>query len=359
MEFDIYTSTELYAVMFDPQQMVSTSQWRRLVGTTRFFSDQQDILFDKLQASRRIAPFMMANVAGRPIYRKEGERIYAFRPAYTKPKDAVLPGEMMQQGPAELVRRVPLQTPESRYNQAVINIARYHRGAIERLWDYMVAASVIDGQLTINYMTDQGLIGHSVTIDFERDPAHRIILGGAQRWGQVGVNIFNLLQTWIDTVGNASFGGVVNDMLLGSNAALAFINSADIEKKLNTDLRGSEEVYVNRGLIRTDPLNPFTYIGTLGSGTSVWKVSGPGNQFQQDDKTLVDILSPNDALLLSPSVEMIEAYGAIQDVSSLRAQDIFVKMWDQNDPSARFIMTQSAPLAIPVNPNATLLATVM
>lgn len=53
----------------------------------------------------------------------------------------------------------------------------------------------------------------------------------------------------------------------------------------------------------------------------------------------------------------MKAFGAILDTDSLEPADIYPKMWDNKDPSARFIMSQSAPLMIPVNPNATVKAT--
>ena len=360
---DIYTPRELLAVMFDPRQTISTTQWRRLVGTRTYRSDQRQIMFDKIRASRPIAPFMHPNVAGRPIFRREGEQVYSFTPAYTKPKDVVMPGEMLELTPGELVGREALQSPEARAAQTVIAILRYHREAIERLWDYMIARSTIDGKLTIRYMTDGGLDAPPITIDYGRDPDHEVMLAGGQRWGQAGISIFDNLQKWVDIVGNAEFGGVVTDVFMGSSAAAAFVADADNEsgslyKKMNRDFRGSEELTINRGIIRTDPMNPFTYLGTLGSGISCWKVSGPGNQFQNDDRSSTDIMGTNEVVLVAPNVEMIMAFGAIQDINSLRAQEIFVKMWDENDPSGRVVMSQSAPLAIPVNPNATFKAIV-
>ena len=71
-------------------------------------------------------------------------------------------------------------------------------------------------------------------------------------------------------------------------------------------------------------------------------------------------MDPRDALLISPSVDGIQAFGAILDgAANLQVYDIFVKMWDQEDPSARFIMSQSAPLMIPQNPNCTFRARVV
>ena len=359
---DIYTPTQLLAVMFDPRQTISTTQWRRLVNTRTFRSDQRQIMFDKLRASRPIAPFMYPNVAGRPIFRREGEQVYAFTPAYTKPKDAILPGENLELTPAELVGRQPLQSPAARMAQTIIDITAYHRSAIERLWDYMIARSTIDGMLTIRYMTDDGLLAPPITIDYGRAANHTVMLAGGDRWGQAGVKIFRLLQQWIDIVGNAEFGGVVTDVLMGSSAAQAFIDDADegtLKGKLDRNFRGSDSIDINRGIIRTDPMNVFTYLGTLGDGVNCWRVSGPGNQFQNNDGSFTNIMDPNDVVLVSPNIEMIMAFGAIQDVASLQAQEIFVKMWPEQDPSGLFIMSQSAPLAIPVNPNATFRARVM
>lgn len=360
MPLDIYTPMELYEVMFDPRQTVSTSQWLDRFYPRSFLSTQEEIMFDKIDGTRKIAPFMLPNAPGKPIYRRSGERIESFKPAYTKPKDAIRPTEMLNLQPGELTRRMALQTPEARYNAEVIRITQFQRDAIQRLWDYMGARALIDGSLTINYAVDEGSPAQSVVIDFGRAAGHTITLAGGSQWGDVGVNIYDQLQTWLDTVAAAEFGGSVTDIMLGATAAAAFLASADVKDKLDTRYRGSEDVSINRGLVRTDPLNPFTLLGYLGNGVKVWRVAGVGNTFQNSDGTLTNILAPGQVLLASQAVNGVKAFGAILDsAASLQPADIFSKMWDQEDPSARFIMSQSAPLMIPVNPNCTLLANVI
>ena len=55
-----------------------------------------------------------------------------------------------------------------------------------------------------------------------------------------------------------------------------------------------------------------------------------------------------------------QAFGAIMDADAgLASLRMFPKMWKQEDPSATFIMAQSAPLMVPVNPNASLRARVV
>lgn len=355
MALDIYTPYQLAQVMFDPRQTVTTSHWLDMFFPNTFLSTQEEIAFSKLNASRRIAPFMLPNEPGKPIYRREGERIDSFKPAYTKPKDAVRPTEMIALSPGELVRREALMSPQARYNREVNRIVLYHRNSIQRLWDYMAAKAILNGTLAVNY--GQGV---NVTIDFGRDAGHTVILGAAARWGDSGINIFNTIQSYVDTVANAEFGGSATDIILGASAAIPFMadvssSTGSLKDKLDTTFRGSEDVSINRGIIRVDPMNPFTLLGRLANGLNVWRYAGPASKFQNSDGTFTDIMDPRDIVVASRAVDGIRAFGAILDTAAnLEVSDIFTKMWDQEDPSARFIMSQSAPLMIPVHPNCTM-----
>ncbi|AWY08932.1 major head protein [Ruegeria phage vB_RpoS-V18] len=355
MPLDIYTPMDLYAVMFDPRQTVRTSTWLDTFYPNSFMSEQEEIMFDKIDATREIAPFMLPNLPGRPIYKGVGERIESFKPAYTKPKDAIRPSQALKLQPGELAKRLALQTPEARYNAKVVEIAKFHRDAITRLWEYMGARALIDGAITINYAVDAGTPAQAVTIDFGRDAGHTITKAGGSQWGDVGVSAWDDIQAWYDLAAAAEFGAAPTDILMGSKAYAAFLADADVQAKLNKDIRGNESVTLDLGLIQKDPLNPFTLVGKFGT-VNVWLVSGIGNTFKSNG-TSVDILKSNEVLLVSRAVDGVKAFGAILDgAANLQPADIFSKMWDQEDPSARFIMSQSAPLMIPVNPNATVKA---
>lgn len=356
MALDIYTPHDLYAVMYDERMEVETSFWLDNYFGASFFSTQEEILFDKLATTRKIAPFMLPNEQGKPIYRREGERLQSFKPAYTKPKDAVRPSEMLQRQPGELVRQ-GLLSPQARYNAEVIRIAQYHRNAIKRLWDWMAAKAILDGMVTITYMGDNGTKGQTVTLDFGRAAGHTVTLGSGSRWGDSDVSIFDLVQSWMDTMAAAEFGGAAQDLILGPQAYAVFRKDAEIKALMDKNFRGSDDVDVRRGLVRKDVMQPMTKVGSLGAGLNVWLYTGT---FQADNGSLVNIMDPRDAVLIAPGVEGVKAFGAILDEDAgLNATDIFSKMWSQPDPSARFIMSQSAPLMIPVNPNRTFRARVV
>jgi hypothetical protein len=47
----------------------------------------------------------------------------------------------------------------------------------------------------------------------------------------------------------------------------------------------------------------------------------------------------------------VQAFGAIMDEEVLIATEFYPSSWVEKNPSARFIMTQSAPLVVPTRPN--------
>ena len=98
-------------------------------------------------------------------------------------------------------------------------------------------------------------------------------------------------------------------------------------------------------------------VGTLNGLIEVWVYSG----FYQDDAgAIVPLMSSKDILMSGNAIDGVKCFGAIQDLKAgLKATSMFGSSWDENDPSATFMMHQSAPLMVPVNPNATLKATVV
>lgn len=353
MPLNITTQQDMFAVITDRTANPGTDQWRSLAFPRVFQSTSEEIGFHKIDSHRKIAPFMYPHRAGRPIFREDGEQTETFKPAYTKPKDAVTPSDSIHMSPGEISGRIAQMSPEMRQQRRVVEILTYHRESIEKLWDYMAARSLIDGKLDITYAD-----GETVTVDFNRSAAHDVTLTGGDRWGQAGISAWDDLQSWIDIVGEAARGGNVTDVLMGSTAAAAFLADQDVKDRLDRDTRGADQVVVNREMLIPNVNNPFQLIGFLGSGINVWRVSGPANTFPNPDGTTETILNPKDVLLLSPNVQGVQAFGAILDVDALVPTQIWPKAWTEHDPSARFIMTQSAPLMIPTNPDATLRATV-
>ena len=359
--FDEYTPQVIAEIMFDPRQTISTMFWRSFFNPRTVMSEQAEIRFDEIDKSRRIAPFMVPNMPGRPIYRDEGSRIKVFRPAYTKPKDAVDPSDHLFETAPEVSRRVGPYTASERMAMRVMNIARTHRESIERLWDYMCAMALVNGKLDVKTATDSG-IEPMVTIDFDRTAANTVAYNANHNWAGANFDILNHINDLTDQIADTKFGGRVTDVLMGTKAANQFRDffrkSTRGKDYLDLETSGAEQVMIQRGVVRADPMNPFTYLGQMDAGLHCWKIQGPGNTFENDDYTFTKVVGDWDVILTSSMTEMVLAYGAIVDVDNLMPATMWSKSWISQDPSKRYIMTQSAPLAIPIYPNATMKITV-
>ena len=214
MTLDIYTPRRLALIQEEESQTVRASNWLNWFFPNSFYSDQEQIMFDKIDASREIAPFMLPNLPGKPIYKRDGERIEMFTPAYTKPKDAVEPGMGMKRAGAELVGRVQQLSPQQRILNTVADITSKHLDGITRLWEYMGARSVIDGSFTVVYPDNPHA---TVTLDFGRDAGHTITKGAGSKWGEAGVSAWNDLQAWVDIPAGADYGAAPTDVYFGKD----------------------------------------------------------------------------------------------------------------------------------------------
>lgn len=351
MSLDIYTPRRLALIQQEESQTVRGSNWLNMFYPNTFLSDQEQIMFGSIDASREIAPFMLPNLPGKPIYQRDGERIKMFTPAYTKPKDSVSPSQGMKRTGAELVGRQAQMSPAARIATVVGDITSKHLDGIVRLWEYMGARSVIDASFTITYSDNPA---KNVTLDFGRDAAHTITKGAAEQWGDAGVSAWDDLQEWVDLASAADYGAVPTDVYMGADAMRAFKADPDVQKKMSNDVKGVASVLIDQGLIIKDKLNPWTLVGMFGE-IRLWLVSGIGNTFQSGG-VRVDILKRNEVFIASQAVDGYRAFGAIEDLDSMEATEVFASTWVDKDPSRRWLMHQSAPLMIPVNLNATVLA---
>ena len=308
--------------------------------------DDEFIDFEKLVAGRKLAPFVAPTAQGVPIY-SQGSTITRLKPAYVKPKDAVEPSRLFKRTPGNLLDN-NTQNPLSRYNALVAAILQDHRDAIERRWEWLAARALIDGKVTIEDDRHPARV-----VDFQRDASHTVVLTTTARWGQPAANIIGDIESWRSKVRNAKFGGPTNRLTVAPDVWDVMRKDPEVLKQLDTQIRGTT-MDLNIG-IREGSL--VEYIGKLSNTLELWINS---DYYEMPDGSTVPYMAPGTVLLSGPNVMGVRAFGAIVDKkANFQATPVFPKMWEQEDPSATFIMTQSAPLMVPVNPNNTLKATVL
>ncbi len=346
---NIYDTSTLLGTMRHME--APSNYWLNLCFGQTIQFDTEEIDFSKLQENRKIAPLVVPTAQGVPIYSAAEER-GSVKPAYVKPKDTVSASRVIRRaaGFGELNSSAPM-SPAQRYQAIVADILRQHREAIERRWEWMAAEAIIYGKVTLeddNYPRK--------VVDFQRAAGHDVTLTASNFWGDAGVSILGLLEGWKKTMRRAKHGGVSNRLTVGTDAWEVMRADTEIRDLIKTDYRPSQQSGLDLSFGVMEGLD-VEYVGKLNGTTDVYVYS---DYYELPDGTVTDFMNPKDIVLTSPSVGGIRCFGAIQDVqSNFQPLAIFPKMWNQEDPSATFVMSQSAPLMVPLNPNATFRARVV
>jgi hypothetical protein len=323
----------------------SSSYWLDLCFPSVHLSNTEYIDFDLVDKARRLAPFVAPTVQGQPMVNR-GHSIRKFKPAYIKPKDSVDPARLLKRRAGEFFGGGNA-TPQSREDAIVADILNEHREGIERRWEWMAARAVIDGAIII-----EGENYPRVSLSFGRNAANTKVLTLGARWSETTSTPLADLESW-NTEMFQRAGYPISRVTFSPEAFAAFSGHADVKGLLETR-RGSTFA------METAPGDgrPVQYRGTLpGSNIDLYVY----NDFYEDNQgNQVRFLDAGDIVLTAASVDGIRAFGAIMDKkANYEARPMFPKMWEQEDPSGLFIMTQSAPLMIPARPDASMKATVL
>lgn len=307
--------------------------------------DTEQIDFDKLPGGIRLAPFVSPLVEGQPTKQKPFQT-ETFRPAYVKPKDVVKPQTTLRRRPGE--RLLGELTLSQRLEAATVDVLLGHRAAVLARKEWMAVQSVLAGAVTV-----VGDAYPSTLVSFGRHAALTIALTGAARWGQANVVPSDNLETWFDLVG--THGGVgVTDVVLDPLAWQLLRRDAQFRSALDITRQMSGKIEFGPGTT-FDTVSDARYVGEA-SGVSYWVYQWT---YETAAGTVTKMVPDNTVMgLARQPLAGKQLQGAILDVESLMAEEIFPKTWVEKDPSALFAMSQSAPLVAPLRPNACFCATI-
>lgn len=296
---------------------------------------------------KRLAPFVAPSVQGRVIT-TQGSRMQRFAPAYVKPKSPIDPQKVIARQAGEM-----MYSPMSNASRRLAVIAEEVREQATRIAnreEWLACGAIIDGAVTIS-----GEDYPTQFVDFGRDASLTYILAGAAKWDQAtGAPLVDLLAARRNV--NKLSGTVVRRVIFGAGAwdLLATrleLNDPKNGNLLDTTMRGSTSD-ISRML---DGFEGAEYVGTLagrnGQGAiECWVYTGT---YEDDTGAEVDFMHTYDVVGVGP-VDGVRCYGAIQDAQAgYRALSVFMKNWVNEDPSVEYLMSQSAPLMVPAEPNAT------
>lgn len=343
MPFGLYDTATLLGVV--RVQPVESAYWLDNYFGRQINFTTEEIMFDRVQGIRRLAPFVSPVVQGR-VMRTRGFETRTFRPAYTKPKHVVDPNRVFSRVAGEALGGE--LSPDQRWNAAVAENLREERNAIQRLWNWMAAMAVIDGEVTIageDYPTQ--------VVSFGRDAGLTVALAGTARWGEADADPLGDIKD-LRTLSFVKSGSPITRLTFGLDAFDRFFADEDVKALLKTELgavpRTSDSVLSALG----SPGQPYEYRGVLqgANGQGRLEIYTYNEQYEDETGATQSIMNSYDVVGTGPGLQGTRAFGAIRDKrAGLQAMPLFPKMWDQEDPSVTYTMTQSAPLMIPGNPD--------
>lgn len=315
--------------------------------TTEVRSDREEILFDVIDKKRRLAPFVSPLVRGK-LMETRGFSTRVFKPAYVKPKSVIKPTDAIKRLPGEQI--AGNLSMDQRRNIHIRNALQEQDEAITMREEVMCAEALRLGQVTV---TGDGY--GTVVVAFGRDAALREVLAGASLFSDASAKPLKYIQDKALLVRKKSGGAVVRDVICGTDAYQAILDrltDSEEEVLLNTQMRG-QTTSVQLGPRTAEKV---VFQGTIGQ-FNFWTYS---DTYQDADGTEVEVMPAKEIILVGSDVEGHRCYGAIFDPrAQLQPLPRFPKNWIEEDPAQELVMTQSAPLMVPLRPNASFSAQVL
>lgn len=289
---------------------------------------------DIRKGKRKMAPFVSPRHEGKPIDRA-GYTTKTYAPPYIKPFRATAAEELFKRPMGSHVYAGNM-TPAQRAAQELGKDLAELQEEIVRREEWMCAQLLLDGVLTV---TGEGI---DDTIDFGMSATHQVTLTGTALWTDTANSTpLENLRAWKRTAAKDS-GIVPTVAVMGESVVDAFLSHTDVRQVLDNRR-------LVTGAIDTSRLSAMgaSYIGAI-EGLDFYAY----NEWY-DDGTVSPMVPVDRIYMGNPSARAAMHYGAIQDLEVGTASvRYFPKSWTQPNPSARFVMVQSAPLPVPIQVDA-------
>lgn len=304
---------------------------------------QQDVIaFDESHDSLLVTPYAHPRVEA-PTIEKESYKTRYLKPAYLKDKREFNPHEFSFRSFKEALPGNLSQA--ERKELALVATLREQKEIFYRRLEQMACEVISTGKLSI--------LGNSVsyTIDFQKHPSLTIKLTDKDSWSMEKTDVLDHLENWSSLALDKS-GATIDTLVLGKKAWNIFRKNKAVRELLDIRRGDSSTVTISPAQM----FRGLTYKGAIGE----YKIYVHSGKYEDPHLSQVKPFVPDNAVLaLSNQIEGIKHFGAIKDFEAdLQAVPFFVKKIVKDDPSALFLLAQSAPLLIPTRVNACVYAEV-
>lgn len=186
--------------------------------------------------------------------------------------------------------------------------------------------------------------------DMGLDASHEVTLTGTDKWDTNTATILEDVDDWCAIVEEDS-ALPATDVILGKNAKNSLRSNELVLKQLSIN-SGKFAVIDPQ---KTEPGAQF--IGYTSTGVRLWCVTETYENSAGDKTSMI----PDDYVaVVSDQMAANTHFGMIEDLQAGAFEgEVFSKVWDEQDPSGRWLKCASAPLAYIAQPSAVLLAKVV
>lgn len=362
MEYEIWDQRKFLGMIYQvrPRQ----NYFLDLMFGFEIRSENEYIDFEKIPSQGRVvAPYVRPLAEGRPVF-ELASRAGRFKPAYVKVKDVIDPlmGLVKVAGTGEALFDPAKLSIMQRRELIRIEMNRQHIESINTRWELQAAQATIDGGYVVS-----GDDYPAVTLDFGRAANQTVVKTAGTYWGSPGVSILRDIQTWIDRMVDAPFGALPTRITMGRSVWAVVQQDEEILKHMDINVRGGAAT-IERGLTAAAPEDVKSYkVGELrvgGASGAVIEMWVNYEKYQPARGEAEIPFLPQNKIVMTGSkgaYQGYRCYGTIIDPKHQYASvPISGRNWDENgDPAVEYMLHQSSPLHVPINPNATLTATVL
>lgn len=319
---------------------VSTRYFRQIV-----LSDKEEISYDVELHDEELAPFVAPVVKGE-IVEEQGFETNTIRPAYIKIKTPFTMPKNIRRSIGESFGTGDL-TPSERHAARVSATIAKHQARISRRIEAMACEILVTGGLII-----EGPRYPKKVISYGRAAGLGITLVGADRWSQVGSDPVRDIENFAAQV-FTECGAVVSEIVMDKDAWAAFRSNEKVLKLL--DIRRAD----GAGPLNIGPQQPVAqgavFVGSLNQFqiyvyNASYKIAGVRTPY----------LPSGTVLGLSSDFAGVRYFGAIMDKKAgIKPYETFMKSWEEEDPSAEILLSQTAPILAPGRKDAMFAASVL
>ena len=320
----------------------------KIMPTNTFFRDTffpgkdifvtENILVDFRKSRRKMAPFVAPRSKGVSIQR-EGYRTDNYTPPKMAPQRPITVDDIMIRGMGESV--FSQRTPADRQVELLAKDMAEFTAMMDRREEWMAAQLICGGVITMYGYSDRLNTNIEIsTMDFGF--TNTAALTSTACWGLSTATIYKNLHDWRLQTVQAS-GKAPTMCILGESAYLAFINDADIQKKM---AMYTGQIVVSQPSVKNDAL---IYIATIpGLGLELYTYSDwyvdevSGNE--------LPFVPLNACILGRPNMGGFR-YGAVTQLENGQFVTIegkrVPKSWADEDADTRMLRISSRPLVVP------------